>query len=244
MADTTIQQKTCTRCKAFKPVAEFCRNRSRRDGLNSECRSCYRTRIRYVPYKSTETRTQSARFTADELAHEEWRTIPGFEDYKVSSLGRIESSRSTQTGYKRKARIFNERKPATNGYILISLRADGIQSMRTLHSIVLETFVGPRPEGMEGCHNNGVRHDCRLTNLRWDTTKANHEDSVRHGTHNHSGFELGRKPRLFRYTPEQLRWILDNRSVYSKQELSARSGVHLSTVKRMLQGCYNPLTLA
>lgn len=35
---------------------------------------------------------------------------------------------------------------------------------------------------MESCHNNGVRSDCRLENLRYDTAVANAADRVRHGT--------------------------------------------------------------
>jgi hypothetical protein len=43
-------------------------------------------------------------------------------------------------------------------------------------------FVGPAPEGMEGCHYNGDPTDNRLENLRWDTRKANVADAIRHGT--------------------------------------------------------------
>jgi uncharacterized protein YjcR len=35
---------------------------------------------------------------------------------------------------------------------------------------------------MEACHDNGVRTDARLVNLRWDTRKNNHADKKRHGT--------------------------------------------------------------
>lgn len=36
--------------------------------------------------------------------------------------------------------------------------------------------------GAECCHNNGVKTDCRLTNLRWDTHAGNMSDKERHGT--------------------------------------------------------------
>lgn len=35
---------------------------------------------------------------------------------------------------------------------------------------------------MEACHNNGIRDDSRLQNLRWDTRKSNHADKKMHGT--------------------------------------------------------------
>lgn len=57
------------------------------------------------------------------------------------------------------------------------------QSVNKLaHRLVLETFIGPCPEGMEACHNNGDGFNNTLDNLRWDTQKANGEDMVKHGT--------------------------------------------------------------
>jgi hypothetical protein len=35
---------------------------------------------------------------------------------------------------------------------------------------------------MDCCHNNGVKTDNRLANLRWDTRAANIQDAKRHGT--------------------------------------------------------------
>lgn len=242
MAAITILEKVCTNCKTLKPVVEFYKNRSKPDGLDGHCRDCCAARRTLKPYTGTETRTASRFFSAGELAAEQWRTVPGFASYKVSTLGRFESTRNSHIGFTRPARILVH-KPGPNGYILFELRTDTHRCPRTLHSIVLETFVGPCPEGMEACHKNGIRQDCRLTNLRWDTRKANHEDSVRHGTSNTTGLELGRKAKLFKYTASQLRWVLAHRSEYSKEELSVRSGVHLSTVKRVLQGRYVASTL-
>lgn len=47
-------------------------------------------------------------------------------------------------------------------------------------------FIGPPPEGMEVCHNNGNPRDNRVVNLRYDSTRQNILDQVRHGTHNMS----------------------------------------------------------
>lgn len=49
--------------------------------------------------------------------------------------------------------------------------------------IVLEEFVGPRPKGMVGCHNDGNPSNNHLDNLRWDTQKGNLSDRKLHGTH-------------------------------------------------------------
>jgi hypothetical protein len=51
-----------------------------------------------------------------------------------------------------------------------------------VHRLVLEAFVGPCPDGMEGCHGDGDTANNRLGNLRWDTPKSNRADASRHGT--------------------------------------------------------------
>lgn len=246
MAEITIQEKYCTTCKTMKDKSGFYRNRSKVDGLDVQCRDCAtasRRRREKSPYRSVETRGHSQYFTVEEVSAERWLPIRGFPDYSISTLGRIKSSRSPHYGFKREPRVLPPRKAGPNGYVMIDLRADGNRLPRTLHSLVLEAFVGPCPNGMEACHNDGTKTNNRLSNLRWDTNKANHLDSVRHGTHNPNGLERGRIPRLFKYSASQLRWILANRANYSQRELSNRSGVHYSTVRRVCQGRYSPSTL-
>jgi hypothetical protein len=71
----------------------------------------------------------------------------------------------------------------TRGYKYVWLCRDKKYFRTTVHKIVLETFVGPRPEGMEGCHfPDRDRSNNRLENLRWDTRAANTLDMAAHGT--------------------------------------------------------------
>src|SRR3546814_12305779 len=51
-----------------------------------------------------------------------------------------------------------------------------------VHDLVTEAFIGPKPRGLEVCHNNGTRNDNRLVNLRYDTRSANAMDRHLHGT--------------------------------------------------------------
>lgn len=48
--------------------------------------------------------------------------------------------------------------------------------------LVLEAFVGPRPPGLDGCHNDGNKLNNSLSNLRWATRKDNMADARTHGT--------------------------------------------------------------
>ena len=65
----------------------------------------------------------------------------------------------------------------------MSLYTQGKNKIRYVHSLVAESFIGPRPEGMEVCHNDGDPTNNHLDNLRYGTSSGNELDKVRHGTH-------------------------------------------------------------
>jgi 1,6-anhydro-N-acetylmuramate kinase len=120
---------------------------------------------------------------------ETWLPVPGFEGaYEVSDLGRVRSLEriirsGRQTGangglQRLKGRVLKT--PINNvGYKHTQL---GKGHTRTVHDLVLRAFVGPPPIGHVACHNDGVRHNCVLSNLRWDTQRGNMSDMQKHGT--------------------------------------------------------------
>lgn len=125
------------------------------------------------------------------LPNESWLPVVGYEGrYEVSNQGRVRSLdrerlRNIGSGVetnKLKGRILRACR-RRSGHYACSLGDGKRQSVRVVHQLVLEAFVGPRPEGYEACHNNGDPSDNRVENLRWDTKSANALDSVRHGTH-------------------------------------------------------------
>ena len=50
---------------------------------------------------------------------------------------------------------------------------------RKVHPMVLEVFVGPRPDGMEACHYEDVASNDVLVNLHWGRQSANDLDRRR-----------------------------------------------------------------
>jgi hypothetical protein len=70
------------------------------------------------------------------------------------------------------------------GYLRVNLFIGGRVVSRDVHQLVLEAFVGSRPEGMVCRHLNGVPTDNRVENLAWGTYGENNADIVRHG-HQH-----------------------------------------------------------
>ena len=141
----------------------------------------------------------------EETEEEVWKPIAGYEGlYEVSNQGRVRSldrvvTSSSGQVYARKGRTLKV-SPGNVGYPVVGLSRAGVVKNRLVHRLVLETFVGPPEEGLEACHNNGVKTDNRLSNLRWGTSAENTEDIRRHGrmyqlkiTHCPSGHEYTRE---------------------------------------------------
>lgn len=125
---------------------------------------------------------------------EEWRDVIGCEGlYEVSNFGRVRGvtrfvpicAHTWQEGCERIVRG-KIRKPSIDkrGYFRFVLRhVDGKLKLRIAHRMVLESFVGPCPANMEGCHNDSDSQNNNLSNLRWDTRKGNAFDRIANNTH-------------------------------------------------------------
>lgn len=116
---------------------------------------------------------------------EEWRDIPGFPGYKASDMGRIASCKKFISGSVRWIITSEIQRilagAVDQGYRFYSLSCGKCQTVMRAYRLVMLAFVGPCPDGLEVCHNNGKKHDCRLSNLRYDTRAANVMDAFRHG---------------------------------------------------------------
>lgn len=115
---------------------------------------------------------------------EEWKPVPGHEgSYEVSSEGRVRSLdreivRSNGHTYALKGKVLAQI-VSLHGRKQVNLSG----KTRLVHQLVLEAFVGPRPEGTECCHYDDDRGNNRLSNLRWGTSSENELDKVRNGNH-------------------------------------------------------------
>lgn len=108
-----------------------------------------------------------------ECTNERWAPIPGTGgQYEASSIGRIRN---------RAGKVRRANRNSKTGYFQIGLRYGGVDRSLYVHSLVLEAFVGPRPEHAVTRHLNGNPADNRLENLAWGTPSENARDRVRHG---------------------------------------------------------------
>lgn len=124
----------------------------------------------------------------DATANERWLPIRGWEgSYEASDQGRVRSvdrviryANGQNRRYAGRIRRFT---PDRHGHLGLLL---GKRDLRRVHLLVLEAFVGPRPEGMEGCHWDDDKSNNFLSNLRWGTRSANVRDLVRNGRHHYA----------------------------------------------------------
>ncbi len=109
--------------------------------------------------------------TQDRDMLEIWAPIPIAPGYEASTLGRVRSRRGVL-----RSRI------TTSGYPQINVSIHGVRRTATVHSLVASAFLGPRPAGLETCHNDGCRSNNLVGNLRYDTRVGNDSDKRHHGT--------------------------------------------------------------
>ena len=115
-----------------------------------------------------------------------WKPIPGYETaYLASNLGRVKSLDRIVTK-KRKGLISSWRlkgkilRPIRggNGYLTVHLYG----KTKTVHALVMLTFVGTRPINKnEIAHQNGIKTDNNISNLRYVTYSENNLDKIDHG---------------------------------------------------------------
>jgi len=119
---------------------------------------------------------------------ERWASVTGWEGfYEVSDLGRVRSvDRYITNGgkpYLSSGRILKPGRGA-RGHLYVNFWQHSTPVTKYVHRLVLETFVGPAPEGTEGCHRNGDPSDNAVSNLEWGTHSENMRDMVEHGRNN------------------------------------------------------------
>jgi hypothetical protein len=117
-----------------------------------------------------------------------YRAVHNFPKYRVGRDGSVWSFRCLK--WKRlKCR-------SVGSYLQVTLRCRYSSRVRQayVHSLILETFVGPCPSGMESCHWDDEGLNNSVDNLRWGTRKENTQDAIRNGRF---GFlrKRGRRPK-------------------------------------------------
>lgn len=111
---------------------------------------------------------------------EEWRSVPNYTDYQVSNLGRMRSKKTRgrfATGDWRLMKLTVGKR----GYVVVSLSVNGKVIRRTIHSVVCEAFIGPRPHRHDINHIDANKTNNALVNLEYCTRSHNERHAIRMG---------------------------------------------------------------
>lgn len=170
---------------------------------------------------------------------EEWRPVVGYESlFMVSNLGRVRSfskigTRSiVRNGIKywtcTRCWVGRIKKlTITDGYHRASLM--GVR--KSVHILVLEAFVGPRPEGLYGLHEDDDRSNNKLSNLRWGTQKENMADAARNGK-----TRIGEQKPDSKLTEGMARYAIRMRGILSQMKIGRQLGVSAGAIQRIHDG--------
>lgn len=101
-----------------------------------------------------------------DLENEVWKAIEGFDDYLISSMGRVKSLKYN------KERILKGLKD-TDGYLQVYLYSANKPRMRKVHRLVATAFLENPLNLPQVNHKNEIPSDNRLENLEWCDCKYN-----------------------------------------------------------------------
>jgi len=136
------------------------------------------------------------------------KQVTNYPGYFITTDGKVFSKRgecSQQTLRSGHKRVYLSRNNNVRGFLV--------------HVLVLETYVGSRPEGQVCRHLNGNPQDNRLENLCWGTHQQNAIDCSQHGNNP--------VRKLSNDDVRQIRRMLSSHTLY---EIAEQFGVDHSTV--------------
>lgn len=118
---------------------------------------------------------------------ENWKPVPvpDYADrYEISDQGQLRKLAYMDTnGRWRETKIIKS-DIDWSGYPAFTLRSGAMSLKKRAHVLVAGAFLGPKPDGLEICHNDSNPLNCRADNLRYDTRKSNFADKKLAGTEN------------------------------------------------------------
>lgn len=103
----------------------------------------------------------------------QWKPIPAFPNYEISSDGQVRVIRNQKIKVLRADR---------KGYHSVVLWVNSQPNTRLVAPLVAAAFIGEKPAGHVVRHKNGIKTENTPTNLCYGTPAQNEHDKRAHGT--------------------------------------------------------------
>jgi hypothetical protein len=157
-----------------------------------------------------------------------YRDVADWPGYCVGDDGTVWSSRRCPEGMRRELK----QKRDDRGYRWVTLQDKPRKRMVKVGTLVLETFVGPRPDGEVVRHLNDNPADNHLVNLTYGTHADNAEDARRNGR-----LCEGESHGCSKYTEDQVREVRRLRAEGKTYgEIETATGVKRASVVQIATG--------
>ncbi len=163
------------------------------------------------------------------IGAESWRSIGPFPAYEVSDRGRVRRAAGKTAGRIKAVSVDHW------GYVKVHLSGGrrGREKMVFVHVLVAAAFIGPKPEGMQVNHKDGVKTNNVADNLEYVTPLQN----MRHARSAGLWAIQGEKHGKAKLTEDQAREVLERlRNGERQADVAARYGVCQTAVSKIKRG--------
>jgi len=138
---------------------------------------------------------------------QEWKVIPGYDNYAISKDGEIKSLR------------FNRILKSSNsdsGYLYVNLVNNKINKTTAVHKLVMENFGDRKPgENFVIDHIDGNKNNNKIENLQWMSVRNNTEKYYNN---------YDKKSEILKLHKEG----------YTSKQITEKIGLHYSTVRQTI----------
>lgn len=169
-----------------------------------------------------------------------WLPVPGYEgQYEVCNWGIIRSLDRVITRVlcgkdvtqRVPGKILSPSVNKESGHCHVQLSKFGVVTPHHVHIVVACVFIGPRPNGYQVCHNDGIPANNWAWNLRYDTPVGNSLDRRLHGTD-----AIGVNNPRAKFTEEQVIGLINQMAVKSLAQISRETGIPSATLSSIKTG--------
>lgn len=143
-----------------------------------------------------------------DISNIEYKDVPGYLGYIVGTNGDVWSCRTQSANKFGEWKKLKQKQNSSNKRMEVGIGSPTVTIQ--VHRLVLMTFIGERPNGLECCHNNGDYLNNNLSNLRYDSRESNTLDR-----HKHNNFKQI-KQKLDDKTASEILWKLQNNGTVSQ----------------------------
>lgn len=173
-------------------------------------------------------------FNLEDLPHEKWRDVIGYEDdYQVSNYGRMKSFKGNSPRILRAG--VTSLQNSDGGYETVALCVNSVMKSYQVHILVAQLFI-PNPENKLVVHH---RNNNKLNNFVWNLKWATHSENIRYA-YQDGLMPTGAKRSDASLTKEQRIEILETciigDSKFGAAALARKFGVSSVTVSRVFHG--------